>query len=411
MRRPSITHSLPILARLRGALGPALLVVTVVGVGAQSVVAPPPLDRAPASPRAPRIAPLPEAQWGDRHRQLVATYGQGGRADHALATLLHVPDMVEAIYPFTKYTMEQSTLEPRHRFVLALRAAWLTASPSLWGAFAQRAGTAGLAPADVRRVAEGPGAPGWSPFEAALLRTADELFRNSSVTSKTWDELAARYDVPHLVDAIETVNHFVILGLMYNAFGVQPDPGVPALPDVPYRIVVPGREPALTKARIDPVPGTAIAVTRTFQRHPPLAEPRARRANFINRVSTLQPKHREMFILRIGWNCQSEYEWSQHVGAVGRAREHGLDPVKIAQGPNAVGWDAFESTILRSVDELYRDAGISDETWRALAARYDTTALMSGVFTASSYRATSMALNAFGVQLVAGEERFPNVPR
>jgi hypothetical protein len=35
---------------------------------------------------------------------------------------------------------------------------------------------------------------------------------------------------------------------------------------------------------------------------------------------------------------------------------------------------------------------------------------MSAVFTASSYRATSMALNAFGVQLEPGDERFPNVP-
>lgn len=387
------------------------MIATTTSTWAQSVVAPPALDRAPAAPRAARIAPLPEAQWTDRHRALVATFGQGGRADQALATMLHVPDMVDAVYPFTRYALEQSTLEPRHRGLLVLRAAWLTASPALWGQLAQRAATQGLTAAEIRRVAEGPSATGWDPFEATLVRSADELFRNSSITSKTWAEMAARYDVLHLVDAVETVNHFVILGLMYNAFGVQPDAGAPALPNVPYRIVVPAREPALTAARIEPIPGTAIAVTRTFQRHPALNDARARRANFINRVSKLSPKHREMFILRIGWNCQSEYEWSQHVGAVGRAREHGLDPVKIAQGPSASGWTPFESTILRAVDELYRDAGISDETWRGLAASYDTTSLMSGVFTASSYRATSMALNAFGVQLTAGEERFPAVPR
>jgi hypothetical protein len=34
---------------------------------------------------------------------------------------------------------------------------------------------------------------------------------------------------------------------------------------------------------------------------------------------------------------------------------------------------------------------------------------MSAVFTASSYRATSMSLNAFGVQLEPGNERFPKV--
>jgi alkylhydroperoxidase family enzyme len=116
-----------------------------------------------------------------------------------------------------------------------------------------------------------------------------------------------------------------------------------------------------------------------------------------------------MLILRTGWDCQSEYEWAQHVGRVGRAREHGLDPVKIAAGPAAAGWDPFESTILTAADELYRDTGISDATWKALAVKYDTASLVAAVFTASSYRATSMALNAFGVQLEPGDERFPRV--
>jgi hypothetical protein len=98
------------------------------------------------------------------------------------------------------------------------------------------------------------------------------------------------------------------------------------------------------------------------------------------------------------------------VGTVGRARDHGLDPVRIAQGPDAPGWDPFEATLLRAADELYRDATLSDRTWNALAARFDTKSLMSALFTASSYRATSMALNAFGVQLEAGNEKFPQLP-
>jgi alkylhydroperoxidase family enzyme len=114
-----------------------------------------------------------------------------------------------------------------------------------------------------------------------------------------------------------------------------------------------------------------------------------------------------MLILRTGWDCQSEYEWAQHVGSVGRARDHGLDPVKIAEGPTAAGWTPLEQAILRAADELYRDAAVSDSTWSALTARYDTGLLMSAIFTASSYRATSMALNAFGVQLEPVNERFP----
>ena len=98
------------------------------------------------------------------------------------------------------------------------------------------------------------------------------------------------------------------------------------------------------------------------------------------------------------------------MGSVGRARDHGLDPVRIAEGPDAPAWDPFERMILRAVDELYRDTLISDRTWAGLAERYDTEQLMSAVFTASSYRATSMVLNAFGVQIEPGNERFPQLP-
>jgi alkylhydroperoxidase family enzyme len=369
--------------------------------------------RRPVAPTRPRIAPLPEAQWTDEHRQLVAKYARGGRADNGLQTLLRLPALVDAVMPFTNYLTFDSTISPRHRALLILRTAWLCGSEALWSGHAPRSRDAGLTESEIRRIAQGPDAPGWAPGEATLLRVADQLYRNSAVNDATWTELAGALDLPAVMDAVETVNHFTALAMVYNSLGVQqPDATVrdrwPA--EVPYRVSVPEPEPPLAVARITPVPGDGIAVRRTFARHATMSGARATRANFINRVSSLQPRHREMLILRIGWNCRSEYEWAQHVGSVGRAREHGLDPPRIAAGPDAEGWDEFERAILAAVDELYRDATISDPTWNALAARFDPGMMMSAVFAASSYRATSMALNAFGVQLEPGDERFPTLP-
>jgi alkylhydroperoxidase family enzyme len=343
---------------------------------------------------------------------LVATFSRDGRADYALTTLLHVPEVVEAVLPFTHYLSGESSLSARHRELLILRVAWLCGNQSLWATHAALARKVPITTDEIRRIAQGPDASGWDAFEATLLRMADQLYRNSSINDATWQALAANFDLYHLMDAIETVNHFTVLSLLYNSLGVQPDEGsTDRLPnDIPYRVVVPARESPLKVARVDPVPGSGIAVGRTFAQHPKLAEPRGRRANYINRGSPLTPRHREMLILRIGWNCQSEYEWAQHVGSVGRARDYGLDPMRIAQGPDAPGWDSFEAMILRTADELYRDATISARTWNGLATRFDTKMLMSAIFTASSYRATSMALNAFGVQLEAGNERFPQLP-
>jgi hypothetical protein len=71
---------------------------------------------------------------------------------------------------------------------------------------------AGLCTDDVRRVAEGPDARGWQPFEATLLRLADQLFRNSFVNDAAYKALTAEYDLHHTMDAIMTVNNFTTLG-------------------------------------------------------------------------------------------------------------------------------------------------------------------------------------------------------
>ena len=366
----------------------------------------------PVSLNKPRIAPLSEAQWTDAHRKLVATFTSDGKADNALKTLLNAPEMVEALMPITHYLSRDSSLSPRHRELLMLRTAWLGGSQFLWSSHATLARKGTLTAAEIRRIAQGPDAQGWDAFEAMLLRMADQLYRNSSVDDATWKTLAANYDLYHLMDAVETVNHFTLLSTMYNSFGVQPDDGTTErLPtDIPYKVVVPPRESPLKVARIEPLPGNGIAIGRTFAHYPKLETERGRRSNYINRVSPVSPRYREMLILRVGWDSQSEYEWAQHVGNTGRARDYGLDPVRIAQGPDATGWDSFEVMILRAADELYRDAIVSDRTWNALSARFDTKMLMSALFTASSYRSTSTALNTFGVQLEPNNERFPQLP-
>lgn len=392
------------------AIGP--FVCSAVIVHAQAKVDLPGARRVDA-PAKPRIAPVPEAQWTAGQRLIVAKFGHEGRADNGLKTLLNVPELAEAVMPYTVYLSEESSLSPRHRELLVLRVAWLCGNQPLWAAHVPRAKIAGLDAAAIRRIAQGPDAAGWDPFEATLLRLADQLFRNSSVTNATWQALSERYDLFNRIDAVETVNHFIVLSIVYNSLGVQPaDDMKDRLPtDVVYRIVVPPREAPLTAPRIEPGEGRGIAVGRTFARYPKLNERWSPRQNFILRTQRLTPRQREMLILRMGWNCRAEYEWAKHVGSVGRARDHGLDPVHIAEGAESSAWDPLEKLLLRASDELYRDAVVSDATWRGLADRMDTGQIMSAVFTTSDYRAISMSLNAYGVQLDSPEdERLPNIP-
>jgi len=130
-------------------------------------------------------------------------------------------------------------------------------------------------------------------------------------------------------------------------------------------------------------------------------------AGYILRESTLTAREREILILRIGWLCQSEYEFGQHT-LVGKSAGLTDQEIKrITEGPKASGWDAFDATLLQAVDELHADAFITDATWNALARRYNQRQLMDVVATVGQYNLVSMFLNSFGVQLDKGVPGFP----
>jgi len=79
---------------------------------------------------------------------------------------------------------------------------------------------------DIERIREGPDAPGWDPFEAALVRAADELHRDAFVSDETWALLARRYDTRQLMDVVFTVGQYNLVSMALNSFGVQLDEGV-----------------------------------------------------------------------------------------------------------------------------------------------------------------------------------------
>lgn len=148
-------------------------------------------------------------------------------------------------------------------------------------------------------------------------------------------------------------------------------------------------------------------VFTTMARHEELAADWLVFGRHILAENTLPPREREMLILRIGWLCQSEYEWAQHrrIGLSAGLTEEEI--LRINEGPAAKGWSTEDATLLRAVDELHENAIITDATWNALAAKYSEKQMMDLVFTVGQYNLVSMALNSFGVQLDPGLEGFP----
>jgi 4-carboxymuconolactone decarboxylase len=137
---------------------------------------------------------------------------------------------------------------------------------------------------------------------------------------------------------------------------------------------------------------TLIRHQKSFQRKLPFDI-------YIQQESTLPPRDKELLILRIGWLCQAEYEWAHH--AI-RGKQTGLtdqEILRISKGPEAEGWSVFDAALLKAVDELHKDAFISDSTWVALSERYTEQQIMDLIFTVGQYNMISMILNSFGIQL------------
>lgn len=152
--------------------------------------------------------------------------------------------------------------------------------------------------------------------------------------------------------------------------------------------------------------GSVFNIFKTLAHHPDLLRRWLVFGNHVLFKSTLPPRERELVILRIGWLCEAEYEWAQHVKI---GKDTGLTDVEIERikaGPNARGWNEPDTLLLQATDELRRDAFISDATWKGLSAHFDTKQLMDVVFAVGQYNLVSMALNTLGVQLDDGLEGF-----
>jgi alkylhydroperoxidase family enzyme len=153
-----------------------------------------------------------------------------------------------------------------------------------------------------------------------------------------------------------------------------------------------------------------LNIYKTLAHHPELFSRWSGLGRFLLNGSSIPARHREMLMLRMGWLCQSEYEWSQHSRiATASAGMTDAEIHRIAEGPQAPGWTTFERTLLRIVDELRYDAVVSDQTWTALRQEYDDQKMMEALYTAAQYQLVSMLLNSFGVQLEPGiRHRLPS---
>jgi alkylhydroperoxidase family enzyme len=154
------------------------------------------------------------------------------------------------------------------------------------------------------------------------------------------------------------------------------------------------------------MPGATQNIFRVLVRHPGLFR---KWMPFGGKLlnGKLPARERELAILRVGWLCQSEYEWGQHVPIGKRAGLTDEEIARIPKGPKAEGWSELDAKILQATDELHTDACIGDATWTWLAQGYDEKQLIELVMVVGHYHLVSMTLNSLGVQREEGVVGLP----
>jgi len=178
--------------------------------------------------KAPRIEPLAEDALPDEARVNMG----GGPTLNIFRTLAHHPGLMKRWLVFGNHVLGKSTLPAREREIVILRIGWLCGSGYEWGQHVVIGKAVGLTDDDVARIAEGPDAPGWSGLERALLRATDELRADAFIRDETWAELAEHYDTQQLMDLVFAVGQYQLVSMALNSFGVQPEPGLPPLPEI-----------------------------------------------------------------------------------------------------------------------------------------------------------------------------------
>jgi alkylhydroperoxidase family enzyme len=145
----------------------------------------------------------------------------------------------------------------------------------------------------------------------------------------------------------------------------------------------------------------------TLCRHEELFRAWMRLGSYLLTRGVLDPRVRELLILRTACNCGSSYEWGQHVRiseAIGMSREQIM---RIAHGSGAAGLSSEEEALLRAADELHEHASISEQTWQRLAAFNDERALIEITMLVGHYHMVAFALNSLEVELDPGLEALP----
>lgn len=135
--------------------------------------------------------------------------------------MVNHPDLYRVFIPLAEKLMRGSLLPPREREILLIRTLELCR-----GAYEAQhhdliARSLGMSEAEIDWVKKG--GSELSGFDRTLVKAADELIAEKTVSDETWRALAQRYTVQQLMEVVFLVGAFAMISMVTNSLGVPTD--------------------------------------------------------------------------------------------------------------------------------------------------------------------------------------------
>lgn len=142
--------------------------------------------------------------------------------------------------------------------------------------------------------------------------------------------------------------------------------------------------------------GAPLHIHQVLANHPALLRAWMPFRNYIVRESDLEPRLRELVILRTAFLCSVQYEWVHHVA---RGKAAGLTDAEIEQVRAGAGVGPLEDLLLRAADECFHSQLVLPETRDALAAYLRPQQILDVLATVGVYMMMTLVLETFEVPL------------
>lgn len=384
----------------------------------------------------PRIATLPVARWQTGLLDQASAITQGGISakNNVYGTLANYPSLFLAWLRLGAHALRNSTLSPRQREIVILRAAGLSQGHYPCSQHVTIARASGLSAADIGAVFQGPQDVHWGSSQLTqdkrILFAVDELIAGGAMNDATWSDLTQTLNLHQCMDLVAATGFYRLAAWMLNACRTPlQDDGI----EVDLRQCIPAAHPAHDayqgETRIRPIspdewPRDLLAETArwprfknrpeirsagvysTFANHPALFSAIGGLMAHNLDGSSLSAEARELVIVRACAMARGGYPYRQHVRI---GREAGLSEAVLNAASQLApqGLTGEAQLIIGLVDSLFETNDIDDNLWAIARSNLSSPQFMDVIVIAGFYGIISMVLNVARTRLEEGQATLP----